>query len=349
MALPGDTVRVNSGVKTVSGGERSAKRPHAVGMNVRPPSGTCPDRAREARSPHAADELLLDDDLDAPTDSVRSEVAHIVSLTDEAQYGAEVSAFIARHQDHWRRIAARLCRTNSVPATQHLEDVESIVAETVWEMLERSRQDPTYLATMRSFLAIVVYTVRPRVRSFLDHATAPASGMVSAQRRRRELARTRSELAALRGTVPTVQEAVQATNDRLGARRADVARQGMVVTEADELVLASALAFDEALDSHRPVEDLDCALHAVEVPRLMRSVVDSARAENTARGKVAALWMSEAYGGGGPLPGQDTVVWISQTLGLPRRSTQAHIERTRELAAQHLRTMGIGAELQEAA
>lgn len=317
---------------------------------MRPPSGTCPERARELRSPHSAEEQPIGDDPDVPSDAVRAEVERIVALHDDARYRTEVSAFIAEHRDTWRRIAARLCRVNSVQAAQHLEDVESIVTETVWEMLERSRQDPTYLATMRSFLAIVVYTARPKVRSFVDHATAPASGMVSAQRRRRELARTRAELAALRGTVPTVQEAVQATNDRLGAQRSDVVRQGMVVTEADELVLSGALPFDEALDSFPPVpDDQGCALHPVEAPHLVRAVVDAARAEHSTRGRVAALWMSEAYGGGGPLPGQDTVVWISRTLGLPRRSTLAHIDRTRELAAQHLRAMGIGADLLESA
>ena len=285
-----------------------------------------------------------------PCETVRAQVARIVALADGPRYDAEVSAFIAEHREHWRRIAARLCRANSVQAAQHLEDVESIVTETVWEMLERSRQDPTYLATMRSFMAIVVYTARPRVRSFVDHTTAPASGMVSAQRRRRELARTRAELAALRGTVPTAQEAVQATNDRLGATRSDVVRQGMVVSESDELVLSGALSFDEALDSHRLVQDeMDCVLHPAEAPTLVRSVVDAARAEHLTRGRVAALWMAEAYGGGGPLPGQDTVVWISRTLGLPRRSTVAHIERVRELAAQQLRAMGIGADLLESA
>jgi hypothetical protein len=318
-------------------------------MNVRPPLGTYPVPVREARSPRAADESPFVDDPDAP-DAVRTEVERIVALCDEARYHAAVSSFIAGHRTHWRRIAVRLCRTNSVQATQHLEDVESIVTETVWEMLEKSRRDPNYLATMRSFLAIVVYTARPRVRSFVDHATAPASGMVSAQRRRRELARTRSELAALRGSLPTAEEAVQATNERLGATRADVVRQGMVVTVADELVLSGVLSFDEAIDSPDLVHDeRDWVLHPVEAPHLVRSVVEAAGAEHSVRGRVAALWMSEAYGGAGPLPGQDTVVWISRTLGLPRRSTVAHIDRVRELAAQQLRAMGIGADLLESA
>jgi hypothetical protein len=300
---------------------------------------THPERVREA--PARAVEEGLTEDLAGP-DAVRREVERIIAIEDDARYRDEVSAFIADHRPHWRRMAAHLCRANAVPATQYLDDVDAIVTETAWEMLERSRREPGYLRTMRSFLAIVVYTARPRVRSFVDHATAPASGMVAAQRRRRELARTRSELAALRGAAPTVQEAVRATNERLGAQRADVVRQGMVVTEADELVMRGALPFDDALDADTHLDDdPDCVLHPVEVPALMRSVVDAARAENPACGRVAALWMSEAYGGGGPLPGQDTVVWISRTLGLPRRRTVAHIERVRELAVEQLRTMGI--------
>ncbi|WP_075827853.1 hypothetical protein [Cellulosimicrobium sp. CUA-896] len=308
-------------------------------MNYQIAPSTHPERVREA-SVHAVEEGLTAEVVDG--DTVRAEVERIVALEDDARYRAEVSAFLAEHRTHWRRMAVHLCRANAVPTARFLDDVDAIVTATAWEMLERSRQDPGYLRTMRSFLAIVVYTARPKVRSFVDHATAPASGMVAAQRRRRELARTRSELAALRGTAPSVEEAVRATNERLGAHRADVVRQGMVVSEADELVMRGALPFDDALDADTHVDDdPDCVLHPVEVPALLRSVVDAARAEHPARGRVAALWMSEAYGGGGPLPGQDTVVWISRTLGLPRRRTLAHIERVRELAVEQLRTMGI--------
>jgi hypothetical protein len=316
-------------------------------VNYQIAPSTHPERVRETATLRAVEEGLAGDPA-APDDAVRSEAERVVAIEDDARYRAEVSAFIAEHRPHWRRIAAHLCRANAVQATRYLDDVDAIVTETAWEMLERSRRDPAYLRSMRSFLAIVVYTARPRVRSFVDHATAPASGMVSAQRRRRELARTRSELAALRGTVPTVQEAVRATNERLGTQRADVVRQGMVVTEADELVLRGALPFDDALDADTHLEtDPDCVLHPVEVPALLRSVVDAARAESPSCGRVAALWMSEAYGGGGPLPGQDTVVWISRTLGLPRRRTVAHIERVRELAVEQLRTMGIDVSVLE--
>ena len=285
-----------------------------------------------------------DDDATAP-DDVRTQVERLVAA-DEARYRAEVSTFIAEHREQWRRVAAHLCRANSVRPADHLDDVEALVTETAWELIERSRRDVAFLRSMRSFMAILVYTARPRVRSFLDHATAPASGMVAAQRRRRELARTRSELAALRGTTPTVEEAVEAANQRLGARRADVVRQGMVVTAADELVLRGTLSFDEALDSVRHADAADCALHPVEAPALVRAVVDAASDEHPARGRVAALWMSEAYGSG-PLPGQDTVVWIARTLNLTRRATEAHIARVRELAADHVRARGIDVDALE--
>ncbi len=276
------------------------------------------------------------------TDPIRAEIERLTALDDEA-YPAALTEFLALHRPHWRNVAARLCRTSSVPTSQHVDDVEAIVTETVWELLERSRREPTFLATMRSFLAIVVFTARPRVRSFLDHATAPASGMVSAQRRRRELARTRAELAAVRGTTPSVKDAVAATNERLSATRADAARQGMVVSEADELVLRGTLSFDESLDSDQLVVTApDGVLHPLDVPLLLRRVVEVARAEHRVRGRVAALWMTDAYGNG-PIPGQDTIVWIARTLGITRRTALAHVERVREIAAEHLRDMGIEA------
>lgn len=278
----------------------------------------------------------------AAPDPVRVQVERIVAVEDDVRYRAEVDAFLGEHRPQWRRIALRLCRTHSVAADTYADDVEAIVVETAWQLLERSREDVAFLRTMRSFLAVLVYTARPKVRSFVDHATAPASGMVAAQRRRRELARTRAELAALRGATPTVAEAVEATNSRLAEHRADVVRQGMVVTEADELVLRGALSFDEALDAGGLVDTpADPPLHAVEVPALVRSVVDAARGQGRVLGHVAALWMSEAAAGSGALPGHDTLVWVARTVGITRARAAEHIDRVRAIAADRLREMGI--------
>ncbi|MFC7879692.1 hypothetical protein [Isoptericola sp. NPDC057391] len=305
---------------------------------------TRPRGARDTWTPRADEEAPAAVD-GAVEDPVRTRVERIVAIQDDAAYRDEVSAFLGEHRAQWRRIAVRLCRTHSVPAAAYADDVEAIVVETAWRMLERARDDRAFLRTMRSFLAIVVYTARPQVRSFVDHATAPASGMVAAQRRRRELARTRAELAALRGATPTVAEAVQATNSRLAEHRSDVVRQGMVVTEADELVLRGALSFDEALDTGRLVDTpADPPLHPVEVPSLVRSVVDAATAQGRVLGHVAALWMAEASDGSGEPPGHDTLVWIARTAGITRARAAEHIDRVREIAAQRLRAMGIDDE-----
>ena len=129
-----------------------------------------PQRARDARPVRAVDEGPQEDD---DPGALRDEVARVVAFEADARGRAAEAARRAAHAPQWRRIAARLCRTNSVPAAQHLDDVAAIVVETAWEMLERSRRDPAYLRSMRSFLAIVVYTARPRVRSFLAPAPAP--------------------------------------------------------------------------------------------------------------------------------------------------------------------------------
>lgn len=273
---------------------------------------------------------------------LRAEVERIVTLADAAEYRRQAETFLARHRGLWRRIAAHLCRANSVRRTDYLDDVESHVMVAAWEMLEAARQDAGLLGSMRSFPAVVHFHARPRVRSFLDRATAPASGMVGAQRRRRELQRTRAELAALRGREPTTAEVVDTTNERLAATRKDPARQGMVVSRSDALALRGALSFDETLDSQQPARtEPDFVLHPVEGRELVASVVRAARAEDRTLGQVAALWLGEAYASGPP--DRDTVRWIAGRLGLTRRQTLRHVERVRRLGVTHLAGIGVGA------
>lgn len=280
---------------------------------------------------------------DVDGDPMLDEVEHIVTIEDEDAYLAAAQDFIGRNMSLWRRIASHLCKNNSVRRVDYLEDVESHVMEVVWEMLERSRLDIGYLLSMRSFPAIVVFNARPKVRSFLDHATAPAAGMVGAQRRRREIQRTRSEMAAMRGEEPSLREVIDATNARLAATRKNPTRQGMVVSAEDDLVFRGAMSFDEAIDSDMGPVDFgsDFILHPAEGPVLVRTVVQMAKDEDPALGRVAELWMTEAYSEGGPPPGQDTVSWIAKSLGITRKRTAEHIARVRELGVEYLARMGI--------
>lgn len=281
--------------------------------------------------------------MDAMISDTRDEIRRIVSEPDQARFDYLVADFLASRDKQFNRIAGSLCRSNSVRRTDYLEVVKSLVAEMCWQMIVWAREDETYLDRVDSWEAILVYNVRPKVRSEIDHQRSPASGMVSAQRRYRELARTRSELTSARGERPSVKETVEETNRRLHATRKDPVRQGMVVTELDELAARGAAPFDETLDS--VVHQVDFAenyiLHPAEGPVLVRTVVELAAEHSELCGQVAEMWMGEAYTSGGPPPGTDTASWIAKELGLTRAQTSSHIATVRELAMDYLAGIGI--------
>ncbi|MGC0252643.1 hypothetical protein [Pseudactinotalea sp. Z1748] len=271
-------------------------------------------------------------------------LADIAQMPTGPQREVAVEQFIAARLPLFNRYARSLCRTNSVPANDYLEDITAIVAEVAWEMIREALQDPGHLSKYMTWEAIHFRRARSKVRSYVDRTKTPASGMTTVMRRYREVQRTRSLLRGELDREPSDPEVVAETNKRLSHLK-DAAYQGMHITSADLQMPGQVGDPDIALESHKVVDYAeDYILHPTEGATVVRQTITAAREHHPTTGRVAELWMGDVYAEGGPGEGTDTVTHICHVLALSRPAVQGHISQVRQLAVGVLAGMGVDLE-----
>lgn len=276
-----------------------------------------------------------------PSLEVLAEIAH---MQPGPQRDRAAEQFIADRIPMFRRHARSLCKTNSVPVSDYLEDIASIVAEVAWEMVLQALEDPSVLDQYLKWEAIHFRQARARVRSYVDRNKAPASGMTTALRRYREVQRTRSLLRGELGREPSDTEVITETNKRLSHLK-NAAYQGMVVTSADMQMPGQAGDPEIALQSHKVLDYAeDYILHPTEGATVVRRTIAAAAEYHPTTGRVAELWMGDVYAEGGPGEGTDTVTHICKVLSLSRPAVQEHICQVRRLAIEVLGELGVDAD-----
>lgn len=264
------------------------------------------------------------------------QIRAIAAMPDRAAREGAITAFISARYPALRRQARRLCSVNAVSASTYLDDVLQIVLEAAWRLLRSLAEDPAQIESLPSFEQRVWVTARPLVRSELDKAKSPASGMVSVQRRAREVRRTQLELLSLGHGTPTVQEVITATNDRLQRLRADAARQGLLVTAADitaaeaPVMLDSPDAADRRVDPHDPTAS-----------DMARRVLEATRRVDEATFRAARIYVAEALGPTDPNKPDVTKLVASELDVTPRRA-RALIRRVIGIARTELGACGYG-------
>lgn len=266
-------------------------------------------------------------------------VAELCQIEDPTTQARALEDFMAARIPMFDRLAASLCRSNSVPPAKFAQDISAIVAQTAWVMLTEALANPSTLADIITWEAILYHRARPLVRSFTDKAEAPASGMVGARRRQREVAKTRTLLRTELSREPTHAEIIETTNTRIAATVADPARHSMVITAAD-LEAASVEPLNEGTAGEVPFDD-DYLLHPVEGAKIVHEAVQRCHEHDEVLGQVASMWFDDAYSGGGPPVGADTITYIMSQLGLTRAQVRRHVERVREVAIEMLGSLGI--------
>src|SRR5699024_4207311 len=174
-------------------------------------------------------------------------------------------------------------------------------------------------------------TARTRVRSHIDHAEAPASGMVAARRRGREVHKTLDAYYRQGRPEPPARQVVADTNTRLQARLGDTRRQGMVVTEADLTALAAPAPVEPRLHDprHADVAEQVAVRHTASV------VVRRARRLHPDGDRAARILLQEAAQNA-RINQTHLARTIARSLGTTWRQAARLTRRIHEIAKQEL-------------
>ena len=102
---------------------------------------------------------------------------------------------------------------------------------------------------------VLRFRAKSKVRRWIDSSSGQntASMQVNLKRRIWEMRQTRGDLFADLGREPSMQEVLDATNERLAKSRSNVKRQGMICSETDYAIMIGgpAASLDDAAEVHR--------------------------------------------------------------------------------------------------
>ncbi|MPV50150.1 hypothetical protein GCG21_09055 [Pseudactinotalea sp. HY160] len=268
-------------------------------------------------------------------------VAGIAAMPAGVARDRAVTDFIVARGPLFDRWTKNLCRINSVPATTYGDDVRAIVAEAAWDLLATAIDDPASLEAIATWEAICYRSARSRVRTFIDKAAAPASGMTTARRRHREAQRSRSELRAALGREPGTHEVIEHANGRL-SHLSNQANQGMVITSDDLQLPGQVPDPDLAMEHHSHVDYAeDYVLHPLEGRALVQRIIDTCNEQDELIGQVARLWVQDVYSTGRQAEGGDTVTHIGKALSIARPRVHELIDEIRLISIALLTELGI--------
>lgn len=269
-------------------------------------------------------------------------VRAILALGSPAEQERAIAQLLDDYTPCFRRQARRLCATNAVAPATHLDDVLQLVLEAAWGVLTALVSNPASVEGMVSLESRVWVVARPVVRSEMDKIKSPASEMVSAQRRAREIARTRLEMLTSGREQPTVQEIITATNDRVTQLRTDAARQGLLVTAEDLTVGQSAANIEEDWVTQRGTP-----AHDATATDMTQRVLRAASREGAPVYEAALIYLTEALGPTDPNK-PDVTRQIAAELGVSPRRARALMNTVIALGRQELRAGGYGPDVEVA-
>lgn len=177
------------------------------------------------------------------------------------------------------------------------DDVLSAVMNEAVEMFFENLTDPLRFVQVINWEGLLTVRCAKAINRMVDdrqtHGMTRVSGLL---KRRQAMARTRQSLQSQLGRIPTDQEIVDATNERLAWSRADQRRQGMICKIED-------LHWNKSVDIESVTIDYETQflLHPIEGSRIVSRTLKAAQQQGGLAGEVAHLWLS-AYLENQPFP-----------------------------------------------
>ena len=247
----------------------------------------------------------------------KDRLAQIAAHTDPTTRGKQLDRLLVDLLPVLGKHAKALCRINGVNPATHFDDVHQLVLEVAWKTITGLVNNPAKIADLPSLEQRLWVSARPVVRSEMDKAKSPASGMVAAQRRRREYLRTELELFGSGTHSPTVEQVVATTNQRLRRLRKDPAREGLLVSVHDVTHTEPAAHVDST-----SVKVPDVAPDHAVASDMADRILTATRAEGELIHKAAAVLVAAAAGSRQHTPAQaarDISVQLGVGLGTARQ------------------------------
>lgn len=212
--------------------------------------------------------------------------------TDRAAEGflTEIVAVMHKHVGHW---APRFCRVGGDVYGQHRDDVASVSMERVITMLREIRNSQKHSGVENWYSYLYGSCRHAALAYFHSPAVTTASGMTSAMRRQRHVARIRADLRAKFGREPSDVEIIDAANENMRARRSNPEKQGALVDLSDLRVIVPAA---DILDHDRVGEDEDSAvITPVEGRMLIEYVINACEQLGEDVAVAAQTWLGGMY------------------------------------------------------
>lgn len=259
------------------------------------------------------------------------------SATNGREAGLSVDELLAELKPVIDRQARHLCHINRVPPSSYFDDVRQLVAIEAWKTIEEAGNGafgdcgPVPSIEQRMYVR-----ARPKVRSLIDHLAAPASGMVAARRRAREIQRTIDEFDS-DGRQVKLGEVIKETNARLQSLVKDAARQSMVVGTDDFYAHTPATELGAVHTNGREV-DLDTV---TAIGQATQRVLARARAIAPGGSVAARIYLSEAAGPSDPAA-TDAMRYLARALGVRVNHARRIAGQVRRLAQEELTAVGLG-------
>jgi hypothetical protein len=237
-----------------------------------------------------------------------------------------VNEIMALMLPHFRAWAPQFCRKNGDTTYRHREDLTSVAAERVLEVLNESLLPGKHENVENWYSYLYGVTSYAVLAYFNSSDVTVAAGMTSLMRRQRLVARTREELRGKLGREPEPQEIIDAHNAKMRTRRSNPEKQGALVELAD---LENILPVADIQDHDRAIGQDDEVIAPVEAKQLIETVIDSCFKISPHLGQTAEVWLGNAYAQP-PYIGDEKDV--AQTVQVTRRKATEMLTQVRDIA-----------------
>ena len=230
---------------------------------------------------------------------------------------------------HFQNWAPQFCRVSGDISGTHREDIVNVAAMKALQIFTEVGEQPGKYREVTNWYSYLYGLCRYASLSYFHSGAATvASGMTTALRRQRHVARHREILRQTLGREPEADEIIEAANADMRARRSNPEKQGVLVdlTDLDVIVPAADFADHDREVTH---EDDNALISPVEGRALVRRIIDACAEADEVYGAAAKAWLGQMYA---EPPYMGTAADVATELGVTASKAERVFTAVRAIA-----------------